>query len=262
VSRAIACTTLVVGSLLIPFAIRAQAVDTLRAYGPGGPLPAMQEAAAAYGAKARVHVEVTGGPADQWLARAKQDADLVFSGSEHMMSDFIRLMDDRIVESTVEPMYLREAAILVRKGNPKGIRGFEDLLQRGVNILVVNGAGQTGLWEDMAGRSGDIATVRAFRRNIRHVAGNSGEAKERWTTDGTLDAWLIWTIWQVANPELADQVAPGPEWSIFRDSGIALTRRGLEREHARGFREFLLSPEGAAIFRKWGWLAPPGGQRP
>jgi accessory colonization factor AcfC len=114
----------------------------------------------------------------------------------------------------------------------------------------------------MAGRGGDMETVRAYRRKIRHAAGNGGEAKERWTTVGTLDAWLIWTIWQVAIRSWPTRWrAARPERRICRDSGIALTQRGPEREHARGFREFLPSPEGAAIFRKWDPTAPAEGGR-
>ena len=71
---------------------------------------------------------------------------------------------------------------------------------------MVQGAGQTGLWEDMAGRKGNIQTVRAFRKNIAVFAANSAEAGKAWVEKTDLDAWLIWNIWQVANKDLADLV--------------------------------------------------------
>jgi accessory colonization factor AcfC len=152
--------------------------ETLHVYGPGGPLPAMREAAAAFGRRRGVVVEVTAGPTAQWLDRARRDADVIFSGSEHMMTDFVGQLkasdSTAIDESTITPLYLRPAAILVRKGNPRRIRRFEDLLNPGVKVLVVQGAGQTGMWEDVAGRTGDIEVVRAFRRNIAAFAPNSG----------------------------------------------------------------------------------------
>ena len=265
----IALTTAPVASL------RAQAApapaETLRVYGPGGPLPAMREAAAAFGRRRGVMVEVTGGPTPQWLDRARRDADVIFSGSEHMMTDFVGQLQasdsSAIDEATITPLYLRPAAILVRKGNPRRIRRFEDLLRPGVKVLVVQGAGQTGLWEDVAGRTGDIAVVRAFRRNIAAFAPNSGEARTRWTEDASLDAWLIWNIWQVANPELADLVPLASRWVVHRDCGTALTRRGRRRPVAAAFAEFLQSPEGARIFARWGWSprvaasGRPGGSR-
>lgn len=235
-----------------------QRVDTLHVYGPGGPLPAMEEAAAEFGRVHGIVVDVTGGPTSGWLDKAKRDADVIFSGSEHMMTDFIRQLESgtagRIVEATVTPMYLRASAILVRKGNPKNVRTFPDLTRPGVKVLVVQGAGQSGMWEDIAGRTGDIDVVRAFRRNIGAFAPNSGEAKKIWTDDKTYDAWLIYTIWQVANRDLADLVEMRDPWVIYRGAGIALTAEGQGKRHAREFREFLLSPAGAHIFAKWGWI--------
>lgn len=244
-----------VGLSAMPAASPAQ--DTLHVYGPGGPLPAIHEAARAYGTANGLTVRVTGGPADEWMSRARRDAHLIYSGSEHMMTDLVRQLDGRIEESTIVPLYLRPAAILVRPGNPKRIERFEDLLAPGVGVLVVEGAGQTGLWEDVAGRTGDIATVRALRANIRTFAASSGEARETWNADPTLDAWLIWNIWQVANPEIADMVPLDERWAIYRDCGVALTRRGLESPHAARFVEFLRSADGARIFGRWGWITGP-----
>jgi accessory colonization factor AcfC len=232
----------------------ALAAQPLRVYGPGGPLPAMKEAAAAFERSHGVAVEVTGGPTPQWIDDAKVDADVIFSGSEVMMSDFIAAMPD-IDPSTVRALYLRPSAILVRPGNPQNIRGIADLLKPGHRILVVNGAGQQGLWEDVAGRRGSIDSVRAFRANIAKFAANSGEARQQWINDKSIDAWLIWTIWQVANPTLADMVPVEAEFAIYRDTGVALTKRGEGRPEAREFVDFLSSPTASAIFSKWGWLA-------
>ena len=251
--------------------IPAAPAETLFVYGPGGPLPAMREAAEVFGRAHAIHVAVTGGPTLQWLAKARGDADVVFSGAEHMMTDFVGQLADsargaatpgRIDTATITPLYLRPSAILVRKGNPKGIRRFEDLLRPGVQVLVVQGAGQTGLWEDMAGRTGDITVVRALRKNIGAVAPSSGEAKRLWTDDRRFDAWLIWNVWQVANPDLADMVPVAERWRIYRDAGVALTARGRTRRYARDFVAFLQSAEGARIFARWGWITPRSAERP
>jgi len=241
--------------LLLVAIVPAHAQDAIRAYGPGGPLPALREAAEVFSKANGVTVEVTAGPTPQWLQKAKADADIIFSGAEYMMTDFIKAMEGRIDESTVASLYLRPVAILVRPGNPKGIKGFEDLLAPGVKILVVQGAGQTGLWEDVAGRKGNIQTVRAFRKNIAVYAGNSAEARKAWVETKDLDAWLIWNIWQVANKDLADLVPITEEYQVYRDAGIALTQQGKTKEAARKFVDFVQSPEGAKIFAKWGWMA-------
>jgi accessory colonization factor AcfC len=170
------------------------------------------------------------------------------------MTDFIDAMGGELVATTATPLYLRASAILVRPGNPKRIAGFSDLLAPGMKILIVNGAGQNGLWEDIAGRKGNVATVKAFRANIVNFAKNSAEARQAWINDRSIDAWLTWTIWQGDDPGLAEIVAIEPELRIYRDAGIALTRRGQDKTSAREFVRFLASPAGAAIFQKRGWI--------
>lgn len=231
----------------------AYAQSTLHAYGPGGPAPAMKEAAVAFEKKTGVKVEVAAGPTPQWLGKAKNDADLVFSGSETMMTDFVYAMDGQISHFKVTPLYLRPLSILVRPGNPKRIHGIQDMLKSSVKVLVVNGAGQNGVWEDMAGRKGDLNTVIALRKNIVSYAKNSAEAKQAWIDNKDIDVWLIWNIWQVASPLLADVVPIESDYLIYRDCGIAITQRAEGKPAAKAFVEFLQSVDGAKIFAKWGW---------
>ena len=136
-------------------------------------------------------------------------------------------------------------------------RYLGDLLAPNVKVLTVAGAGQTGVWEDVAGRTGDIKMVRAFRKNmVFPEAANSGAAKQQWIDQKDIDAWLIWNIWQVANPELAQVVEMDEPFRIYRDAGVVLTRKGTGVPRAREFVEFLSSPAGRAIFAKWGWDTP------
>ncbi len=242
-------------SLFILFfiVVTGRAAEVVRVYGPGGPAPAMKDAAKAFEEKTGVRVDVTAGPNDKWLAKAKKDADVIYSGSENMMTSFIRAMKGTILEGTVRPIYIRPATLLVRPGNPKNITGIRDLMKPGARVMVVEGAGQIGLWEDILGRLGDVNAIRSFRSNIVEFAPNSGEAKERWTKDSSIDAWLIYNIWEVANQSIADQVQIEPDLRIWRDCGVALTKRGSGSAKAKDFVAFLESAEGRAIFEKWGW---------
>lgn len=244
---------LVFGLACIGSAASATAVDTLYVYGPGGPAPAMKEAASAFQSKHAVQVEVTAGPTPSWIDKAKQNADVIYSGSETMMTDFVVAMDGRLDEKSIMPLYLRPMSILVRPGNPKHIKGFQDTLKPGTKILVVNGAGQNGAWEDVAGRKGDIRTVRKLRSNIVSFAPNSAAARTTWIEKTDIDVWLIWNIWQVANPKLADVVPIESDYAIYRDIGVALSQQGVNKPLAKQFVEFLKSKEGAKIFAKWGW---------
>lgn len=225
----------------------------LHVYGPGGPAPAMREAAAAFmAAQPDVQIELHAGPSAEWLPQAQKDADLVFSGAEYMLDALMQSVP-LLVPDSAQALYLRPAAILVRPGNPLGIQQFTDLMREDVDLLVVNGAGQTALWEDLAGRRGQLDDVRAIRRNIAFRAGNSGHAKQAWLEQPEIDAWLIWNHWQLANPSLADLVTLREPFRIFRDCGIVFTQDGLRKPAANAFVAFLQSPEGEAIFARHGW---------
>lgn len=226
----------------------------LHVYGPGGPAPAMKDAAAAFEQKTGTVVEVTAGPPAVWLPAAKENADLIFSGSETMMSDFVTAMSDQLTADAPTPLYLRPMAMLVRPGNPHHIRRFTDLLKPGLKVLVVNGAGQNGVWEDVAGRTGDIRQVEALRHNIVSYAGNSAQARTTWIEQPDIDVWLIWNIWQVSNPRLADVVPIEPRYAVYRDAAVAVTRRGAANPASQQFVDFLKSREGAQIFSRWGWM--------
>lgn len=232
----------------------AAATTTLQVYGPGGPAPAMQEAAKSFESLRGSKVMVTAGPTPQWADKAKQDGDVIYSGAENMMSDFAKALPGSFELAEAQPLYLRPVAILVRPGNPKRIQGFKDLLAPGVKVLTVAGAGQTGLWEDVAGRTGDIEQVKALRRNIVWPeAANSAAARTQWTQQKDIDAWIIWNIWQVANKDLADVVEMDEPYRIYRPASIVLTKAGKAKPEAREFVAFLMSEEGRRIFGKWGW---------
>lgn len=242
---------------LSPVAASAQ----LRIYGPGGPAPAMREAAARFEQETGIDVEVVSGPAPQWIERARHDADVIYSGSDTMMTDFVRALPDSLRQADVMPLYDRPATILVRKGNPAKIRGLRDLLRGDVEVMVVEGAGQNGLWEDLASRAGGIEFLQKLRGRIRVFATNSAEAREKWIVEPAIDAWIIWGIWQTANPSIADQVAIERNIVLFRSMAVASTISGDQKVDAAAFTAFLASPEAAGIFRRHGWRAP-GPARP
>ena len=231
----------------------AYASQVIYVYGPGGPAPAIKAAATAYESAHGIKVSVTAGPTGAWSDDFKKNGDLIYSGSEAMMSDFVTQFKSSIVDSSIEPLYLRPAAILVRPGNPKNIRGFRDLLKPDIQVMVVHGAGQVGLWEDIAGRDGNIATIQSLRHNIVFFAPNSAQAKGRWQQDKTIDAWIIYNIWSIANPGIAEIVPLEPRYRIYRDCDVAYSIKGQNEPATQAFVAFLKSSEGRSIFAKYGW---------
>jgi accessory colonization factor AcfC len=102
-----AATTLALIAAAAITSVETRADEPLLAYGPGGPAPAMKEAAEVFSKSHGVGVAVTAGPTPAWIAKARHDADVIFSGAEYMMTDFMNAMEGRIDASTVESLYLR-----------------------------------------------------------------------------------------------------------------------------------------------------------
>lgn len=244
--------------LAAPATLRAQPAP-IRAFGPGGPAPAMSAAATAFRTATGVPVEIVAGPTTNWAERVPGEADLLFSGAEYMMDEFVARWREVVEPATRRTLFLRPSVLLVRKGNPRGITGLRDLLSRPpaeARILATGGAGQMALWEDVAGRTGDIALVRAMRERIVMVAPNTGKAQREWREKpDAYDVWLVWNHWQIAAPEHADIVEIEEPFRIWRAAGSVLTRRGAAREEVRRFDAFLAGPDGAAAFARFGWRA-------
>jgi accessory colonization factor AcfC len=222
----------------------------LRVYGPGGPLGPLQECADLFSAANQVKVVVTASPEPQWFSQAQKDADLIFGGADYMLTDFALRQPAILDEKTRVELYVRPAGILVRKGNPKNIKSIADLARPGVRILDVNGAGQIGLWEDVAGKLGLIP---AIQKNIAVSVRNSVQALDQWRADPKLDAWITFESWAYRLSEVADLVRLPEAQKIYRGTPIAIAKTAPNRELAEKFIAFLQTDQAHAVFQKWGW---------
>ncbi|MCJ8007759.1 extracellular solute-binding protein [Lederbergia wuyishanensis] len=222
----------------------------IRVYGPGGPLGPMKEAAEKFTAETGIKVVVTAGPESNWIDSAKQDADIVYGGSEYMLRNFIFSHPGMINEKSLTELYPRAAGILVRKGNPKNIHSLEDLTKSGVKIIDVNGAGQLGLWEDLAGRKGLISGI---SQNINMSVKSSAEAIELWKSNSKFDAWITYESWHYRLKDVTELVELPEAEKLYRGTPIALTTNTDNKKEAQQFIDHLKTDESHLVFQKWGW---------
>lgn len=224
--------------------------QSLHVYGPGGPLAPMKECAELYQQKTGVNVQVTAGPEKAWIDSAQSDADVVFGGADYMLTQFDLEHKGFLLPGSRVELYDRAVGILVRPGNPKHIHDIADLAKRGVHLLDVNGAGQTGLWEDLAGRKGLIPAVSS---NITVSVANSAEGMECWSTRPELDAWINYESWAKRLTGKAELVRLPENERLYRGTPAAIASHSASPDQARSFLIFLQSPQAHAIFVKWGW---------
>ncbi|MBU8878061.1 extracellular solute-binding protein [Bacillus sp. FJAT-29790] len=222
----------------------------IRVYGPGGPLGPIKEVAEKFSSETGIKVIVTAGPETNWIDQAKQDADIIYGGSEYMLRNFMFDYPRMINDKTLSELYPRSAGILVRKGNPKKIQTLEDLTKKGVKIVDVNGAGQLGLWEDLAGRKGLITEI---SNNIDISVKSSAEAIELWKSNAKLDAWITYESWHYRLEDVTELVELPEEEKLYRGTPIALTNITSNKKEAQRFIDYLKTESSHKVFQKWGW---------
>ncbi|WP_321530332.1 substrate-binding domain-containing protein [uncultured Desulfuromonas sp.] len=226
----------------------------IRLFGPGGPHSGYIKVAKAFEKATGHKVEVIFGPESRWSKDAQQRADIIFGSSEQSMIAYLE--NYRFVTSEmVQPLYIRPAVIVVQKGNPKNIQGFNDLLKPGMSVIVTEGKGVyntsgTGVWEDVAGRLGSLNDVKTLRRNIASFEKGSG-ASFRAFKNLNADAWITWSHWPIDHADVADYVALEPQRQIYRVTNIAVSPQADPATWA--FVTFLKSSKGAELFATEGW---------
>jgi accessory colonization factor AcfC len=230
--------------------VSAQQADTLFVYGPGGPQAPIEECAKLYSKKMSVPVKVLAGPEDKWIETAKQNADVIFGGAEYMLTQFAVKHKGLLDSNTTTELYKRAAGILVRKGNPKNIKTLKDLTKKGIRLLNIDGAGQLGMWEDIAGKQNLIGGI---QKNIGGNYGNTALGIEAWKRDTSYDAWITFASWHHRLKDVTTLVKIPPVHIVYRGTPIAVTTITDQKNTALHFLNYLQSTEAHKVFVKWGW---------
>ena len=216
---------------------------TIQVFGPGGPYTPMLECAESFREVNGIEVEVAMGTPDQWMDRARENADLIYGGAEYMMSDFIAAYPGMVDETSVTNLFAREVGIIVRPGNPAGITALADLGRGNIRILNV----QLEKMEALQNR----ANLGSDSVSLSVLTGK--EAFEAWPSRTDIDAWITYRSWHVKLGESSDFVHLPPAERLLRATPIAITALSKHRREAGAFIEFLRSDRGRKIFQKWGW---------
>ncbi len=209
-------------------------------YGPGGPYPAVRECAALFGAKSGLVVEVRAGEPAEQAEQAAKDGDVYYTGAEYMMDDFLRDYPGVLDAAAVIHPAARRLGIIVRQGNPKGLRALEDLATPGVRILDVRLENMDGL------RAAANANV-----TVRVTTGRQGLAA--WKEAKDLDAWLTYRTWAVQLALGEGEFLPIDGPGGLRRIPATVMRNAPHPEQARAFLGFLETDEARAVFLKNGY---------
>ena len=162
--------------------------------------------------------------------------------------------------------YTSTIVFLVRAGNPKGIKDWDDLVKPGVGVITPNPKTSGGArWNYLAAwafaqkkSGGDEAAAKAFVgdlfKNVLVLDTGARGSTTTFTQRGIGDVLLAWE-----NEAFLAQIEEGagkfdivvPSLSILAEPSVAVVDRNVDRkrtrETAEAYLKFLYSPEGQEI---------------
>jgi sulfate/thiosulfate-binding protein len=161
--------------------------------------------------------------------------------------------------------YTSTIVFLVRKGNPRAIKDWDDLVKPGISVITPNPKTSGGArWNYLAAwgyaiqRGGDDARARAFVTELyRHVPVLDSGARGATTTfveRGIGDVLLAWeneALLAVAKLGSDKVEIVVPSISILAEPPVAVVDRNVDkrgtREVATAYLQFLFTPEGQKL---------------
>jgi sulfate/thiosulfate transport system substrate-binding protein len=156
-------------------------------------------------------------------------------------------------------------SLIVRKGNPKHIRTWDDLLKPGVKVLTPNpftsGAAKWNIMAAYGAKSGggeNPAAGLAYLRQLvtKHVVVQDKSGREALNnfTSGTGDVLISYeneAITAQKKGQKVDYVIPDQTISI--ENPIAVVAKSPHRQQAQAFVKYALSPAAQQVFADWGY---------
>ena len=214
--------------------------------------PPLEEMGRIFESKYSVPVQFTFTGSNCLLAQIilSQQGDLFLPGEEF----YVRLAQKRgyVLKSEIIGYFV--SVILVRKGNPKGIRSLKDLARPGIRV---------GLGDPKACAIGEISEAILRKNGLTEEVHKNIVLRAVTAPDlanalrlGTIDACINWDA--IANypwvRPAVEIIEIPPEQSVITAYPLAILKTTKNREAAEKFLQFALT-EGQKILRKHGFTA-------
>ena len=153
---------------------------------------------------------------------------------------------------------------VVRKGNPKSIRSWADLVRPGIQVVTPNPLTSGGAqWNVMAAYgaqrqtgSSDAQAIDYLRRLFAHVVAQDKSARESLQTfvGGKGDVLLAYENEAIAAQQAGEKIDyVVPDQTILIENPVAVASESGNVEKARAFVDFLYSDQAQEIFAAHGY---------
>jgi molybdate transport system substrate-binding protein len=226
----------------------------IRAYfGSAAEVPE-EELVAAFQKETEISVEYTMGGSGTLLSAIEiaKVGDLYAPGSQDYMQKAIN--DGIMVNSSIKTLAYLVPAIIVQKGNPNGITSLSDLAKPGLKVGIGNPDSVcVGLYAyDILTKAGLWDSVKP---NLVTYASSCSNTAALVVTK-SVDAIIGWHVFYNWTPDKVDIVYIKPEQiPKIAYIPIGITKYADDPASAQKLIDYLLSPEGKAVFSKYGYFS-------
>ncbi|HQO77736.1 MAG TPA: molybdate ABC transporter substrate-binding protein [Thermodesulfobacteriota bacterium] len=227
--------------------------ETLVAFLGSATKPAMDEINRLFTSRTGVDVTAQYGGSGKLLAQMQlsHTGDVYLSGSPDFMEKAKR---EGFVDSSTEKIiaYL-VPAITVQTGNPKNIKSLQDLSNDSISLVIANPQSVcVGLYAVEVFEASKLSAV--IKPRIRSYV-ESCEQTANVIALGAADAVMGWDVFEHWNPDKIQTIFLKPD-EIPRIAYIplAVSTFTQNRKRAEEYIDLVVSAEGKAIFKKWGYF--------
>ncbi len=218
--------------------------------------PATEEVVKAFQEKFRIPADVIFGGSGFVLSQMKlsKRGDIYFPGSSDFME--VAKREGLVYPESEKIVAYLVPAINVQKGNPRGIRSLKDLARKGIRLAIANPemvcVGTYAV--EVIERNLNSQEKEGLRRNLVNYT-ESCEKTANVISLRAVEAVIGWRVFQYWDPERIETVFLKPE-EIPRIGYIpvAISKFTQDTALAQTFVDFILSPQGKSIFRKYNYL--------
>ena len=218
--------------------------------------PATEEVVKAFQEKFKIPADVIFGGSGFVLSQMKLSGrgDIYFPGSSDFME--VAKREGLVYPESEKIVVYLVPAINVQKGNPRGIRSLKDLAGKGTRLAIANpemvcvGTYAVEIIEKNLNSQEKV--------NLKKNLVNYTESCEKTANVISLrvvEAVIGWRVFQYWDPERIETVYLRPD-EIPRIGciPIAISKFTQDRALSQKFVDFIVSPQGKSIFRKYNYL--------
>jgi len=244
---------IVLGWLVVLLAaVQAPAAD-LTVFSGAGLIKPMEELRANFQEAHQVVIDIHYGSSGEifGMLAAGRPCDVLIPGAAKYTQDALK--NGWVAEDTIRNLVLHTPVIAVSSGNPAGIRGLDDLARQGVRVAIGDPQAPAigrvakkilvaaGLWEKVQ------PNIEVYAPTVNQLL--------IYVALGQVDAAIIWedlTAWAEGKGKIA--VVPiDPTRNRVKTIPTAVCTQAADAQLARAFNQYVASPEGLAVWQKWGF---------